>query len=157
MILAASERVRRRLQEVGLSVGSAWLGRWDKNGRYGIEDHTDIAVAELLAPVVILEHLGAVCDGLRISLVLDNEGDVAILNRRRARSKDRRLQDALRRVFRFATEHECAVVATHLAGEYNTIADVLSRPEYSDGLRDDQIRDLFPGLTITDIVRCRSG
>jgi len=108
-----------------LQIGCGLAGQWCGSHRHFIRDHRQIGWAELFAVVVMVLAVGPHCRDSTIELLVDNQSDVAVINRQSTRSPS--LLTLLRRLYSAATEFNLSIIARHIAGSSNTIADSLSR------------------------------
>lgn len=106
-----------------LSVGSGTAGRWCRS--HPIQSSSDIGWAELHAVLYMVAAIGAAAPHSSITLLVDNQSDVAIINRQSTRSPA--LLSLLRAIYAVATEHNLRLVARHIPGTSNAAADALSR------------------------------
>lgn len=108
-----------------LQQGSATACSWsDSHSRLRSSKH--IAEAELLAPVSFALEAGSALSGQHVVFVMDNDTDVAIINRRKTSSKP--LLFLLRRLALAAARFGFSFTAIHRPGSRNILPDVLSRP-----------------------------
>lgn len=117
---ALPENLRR-----GTATGCQWS---DTHAR--LRSYKHIAEAELLAPVTFAMEAGAALKGTHVVFVLDNDTDVAIINRRRTDSKQ--LLFLLRRLALAAAQFGFSFTAIHRPGLRNLLPDVISRPVDND-------------------------
>jgi len=106
-----------------LAVGSGTAGRWCHS--HPIESSSDIGWAELHAVLYMVAAIGAAAPNSSITLLVDNQSDVAIINRQSTRSPA--LLSLLRAIYSVATEHNLRLIARHIPGTSNATADALSR------------------------------
>lgn len=85
----------------------------------------NIAIQELLPVVLAVAVWGRAWTGLCIQCRCDNEAVIMVLNSRSSKDKD--LMHLLRCLFFFESEFQFNIVAAHIPGNLNTLADALSR------------------------------
>ena len=68
--------------------------------------------------------------GTCICLFTDNTGVMHVINKRF--SPNETLRKKLLELHEVLAQHKCTLVATHIAGEHNTVADALSRVNLGD-------------------------
>ena len=128
MVEQAPDSVNSALPE-NLRRGTATGCQWsDTHAR--LRSYKHIAEAELLAPVTFAMEAGAALKGTHVVFVLDNDTDVAIINRRRTDSKQ--LLFLLRRLALAAAQFGFSFTAIHRPGLRNLLPDVISRPVDND-------------------------
>ena len=108
-----------------LRTGSATWGTWDGPFEHCSTSSSFIQEAELFSPVAFALEAGEALRDSHVVFVLDNEADVAILNRRK--TKDPRLLALLRLLASASAEKNFAFTAIHRYGALNILPDVLSR------------------------------
>jgi hypothetical protein len=155
-ILGASPAVRLALRSNGLDVGACFAGTWHSAHAHLVKSHRDIAFAELFAVVWILHRLGSVCRNAPIRVLIDNHGDVSVVNRQRVRAKNEALRALLRQLSEFATTANCPVTAEHVSGVENVVADFLSRPELHAHCSLTQLQHRFSATHLTSLSHVRS-
>ena len=106
-----------------LAVGSATAGRWCHS--HPIRSSSDIGWAELYAVLFLVAAVGAAAPNSSITLLVDNQADVHIINRQSTRSPA--LLSLLRAIYSVATTHNLRITARHIPGTSNAAADALSR------------------------------
>ena len=152
----ASPPVRTALRSIGLDVGACFAGAWHPAHAPLVNSHRDIAFAELFAVVWLLLRLGPVCRNAPIRVIIDNKGDVSVVNRQRVRAKNEPLSALLRQLAEFSTEFNCPITAEHLSGVENFIADFLSRPEKHAHCTLSQLHQHFPNSFLTSLSHVHS-
>ena len=104
----------------------AWQGiewfqiKWDENLQ-----HLHIAAKEIVPIMVAAVIWGRKWRGCRVTALCDNSAVVAVLNSRYA--QDRMLMQMLRCLFFIEAQCQCTIVASHIPGRHNDLADDLSR------------------------------
>ena len=90
-----------------------------------LENDPHINVLELLTILVGLKIWGERFRNLRIQIFCDNSASVVVLNS--GKTKDPYMLRIIREIAYFSVTYNFQVKAVHLAGEFNRIADGLSR------------------------------
>jgi hypothetical protein len=103
----------------------AFAGTWS-TGHAKYRSHRHIGLLEALAALHAVAAYGPKLKDSVVVLRIDNLGDCAIINRQSTRSPA--VLTVLRALYELATRHNFAIIAKHIAGEANVIADALSRP-----------------------------
>ena len=111
--------------------GSKWFQlAWDNTA---CSKEVNIATKEMIPIVIAAAMWGKAWEGEVVCCRCDNEAVVAVLNKRS--SKDPDLMHLLRCLTFFEAKFSFRVVATHIAGAKNTLADDLSRDNLSSFLK----------------------
>lgn len=110
--------------------GAEWFFlRWDNhhNVRIDTSDPTDnsITYKELFGVVILAALLAPVYSGSTITILCDNTGAVARVAHRHSRVPE--ILELVRILIDVEARHDVAIVAEHIEGENNTIADAISR------------------------------
>jgi hypothetical protein len=128
-VLESAPAAARALLPVHLLPGAAKAGVWSPGEGHAplFASHTNIALGELFVPVAIAAMYGAHLEDSHALFVLDNDADVNVINRQRAR--DPKMAQMLRALADSATRHNFSYSAVHRRGTENVLPDVCSRPE----------------------------
>jgi hypothetical protein len=115
-----------------LTVGTGIAGVWCVN--HPVTSHREIGWAELYAVLHLVALIAPAAPNSVIEFMVDNQSDVAIINRQSTRSPA--LLSILRAIYSIATDYNLSIIARHISGESNGLADALSRslPLPSPGL-----------------------
>ena len=115
-----------------LTVGTGIAGVWCVN--HPVTSHREIGWAELYAVLHMVALIAPAAPNSVIEFRVDNQSDVAVINRQSTRSPA--LLSLLRAIYSIATDHNLSIIARHISGESNGLADALSRslPLPSPGL-----------------------
>ena len=111
--------------------GAYWGSRWFQLPWSATACLIDINIAtKELIPIVVAAALwGKMWSGQVVCSRCDNEAVVAVINKRTSRDAD--LMHLLRCLIFFEASFSFKIVATHIAGSQNTLADHLSRDKLS--------------------------
>ena len=107
--------------------GAYWAHTWFQlawSDATALKDK-NIATQELLPIVLAAAVWGRQWTGLHIQCLCDNEAVVAVINSRSCKDGD--MLYLLRSLFFFEAEFQFSLVAAHIPGSLNTLADALSR------------------------------
>lgn len=111
---------------VALRPGSGYYGVWGYSHAAFCSKHTAICWSELFAVLAAVRLLAPFTRGRRLVVHVDNAPVVSVLRRQLSRSPA--LSGLLREVAAVCHEFNVELVAEHLLGVDNAIADFLSRP-----------------------------
>ena len=126
----------------------AYAGTWSTDHqRY--RSHRHIGLLEAIAAVHAVATHAAQLRNSAVLLRLDNQADVTIINRQSTRSPE--VLTALRALYEIATINNIHIIARHIPGVDNTVADALSRPS-SQPLAHQAQRAVFDVL---DVCSCQ--
>lgn len=103
----------------------AFAGTWS-TGHQRYLSHHHIGLLEALAALHAVAAYGPILRDSVVKLLIDNQGDVAIINRQSTRSPA--ILTVLRALYELATKYNFSIVAEHIPGIDNIVADALSRP-----------------------------
>lgn len=109
-------------------VGATFSGSYSEEHAELHTSHTQISWCELLAVLAALHTYAPLLRDQCVLFLVDNEGDVAIINRQATRNS--LLADLLRRLYTVSLAYNITVKAKHRPGVDNVLADFLSRPEF---------------------------
>ena len=111
-------------------VGAVRAGVWSAaNGDAGRQASSSaIQWGEFFCPLAAVVEYGALLEGQHLVFVVDNNSDVAVINRQRTREP--RVALLLRALCDASLEHNFTYAAVHRAGVENVLMDWASRPEY---------------------------
>lgn len=104
---------------------TAYAGTWSV-GHQRYLSHHHIGLLEALAALHAVAAYGPTLRDCVVKLRIDNAGDVAIINRQSTRSPA--ILTVLRALYELATKNNLHIIAEHIPGEANVVADALSRP-----------------------------
>ena len=138
-----------------MHAGHAYAGTWSSfHLREYISSHRQIAFAELFAVLFALHILAPAARNHSIICLVDNAGDVAIVNRQSTRSA--RLSILLRAIYDLSFHHHFSLRAQHIAGTSNILGpDFLSRSslhEYSFSAQWSALHPHAPPLHSVSVV-----
>ena len=120
------EQVNSSSWPANLQIGSCFYGSYDvKHAEYH-SSHRKIAWCELLAILAAVATYGPHIQNQNLLLLVDNNTDVAIINRQATKSP--LLSQILKRLFKLSLDFNFSISAKHFPGSLNVIADFLSRP-----------------------------
>ena len=112
----------------GQLLGSGFSGLYDQAHAHLHDTHCKIGWCELLAvyaaAVTYFPYLRNQCVVFRV----DNQGDTYVINKQSTRSPA--LSGVLRALYRLALTYNVRIIAKHIPGKDNELADFLSRPEH---------------------------
>lgn len=103
----------------------AYAGTWSIDHQHYLSHH-HIGLLEALAALHAVAAYGPSLHNSVVKLLIDNQADVAIINRQSTRSPA--VLTALRALYELATKYNFAIRAEHIPGVDNIVADALSRP-----------------------------
>ena len=107
-----------------LRPGSAFAGSFSRE--HMLHNDHSIQYGEMLAIAVSVAMYAPYLQNRSVLVVSDNGTDVHIINRQRTASPP--LLTLLRAIYRVCAEYNIDILARHLPGEDNPVADLLSRP-----------------------------
>lgn len=129
---SAPASVRARLppfMQPGYAVSGEWVGELQSIQSVS----ANIGWGELFCPVAFVRRSGPALRDSHVIFVLDNSGDVEVINRRKTSSP--RLRSLLRELCALSLRYNVAFTAVHRPGARNVLPDVLSRSELHKGDR----------------------
>lgn len=106
--------------------GHAVAGYWGEDLREIQSLSNNIGWGELFAPVAAARRMGPALRDSHVVFVVDNAGDVEVINRRRTNCP--RMRTLLRDLCKLSLRYNFAFTAIHRPGARNILPDVLSRP-----------------------------
>lgn len=105
--------------------GAYWEQEWFQLQWSGMLANAHISVKELTPVVLSVALWGKAWKGRRILVLSDNSSTVASINKLTSRVRE---SGHLLRCLAFLTaHHQCELIARHMPGKHNTLADALSR------------------------------
>ena len=113
----------------------------------------NIATKELIPIIIAAAIWGRAWTGLVVCCRCDNEAVVAVINE--CTSKDAELMHPLRCLIFFKAKFSTRMIATHVAGMHNTLADDLSRDRLSSFLQAENMSltgQCFPPQPLLDTL-----
>lgn len=116
-----------------LQLGVGYAGEFDSTHSHLHQSHKQISWAEMFAVVAAIVTFGSRIRDQAVLFLVDNQTDVAIINRQSTRSSQ--LSGLLRRLFSEVLVFNLALRASHRRGDDNTLADFLSRPCRGDRVK----------------------
>lgn len=114
-----------------LQLGNTYVGSYGITHADYHVDHRTISWCEMFSALAALLVYAPILTNQSVTIVIDNQTDVHILNRQATRSP--RLAVLLRAVADLSTRLNFSFKAIHRAGELNILADLLSRPSLHGG------------------------
>jgi hypothetical protein len=110
-----------------LRVGAGFSGSYAEHHRSLHDRSGQMTWCELFAVFAAMSIYGPWLTHRTVLLYVDNQTDVAIINRQATRS--RQLAGLLRQLYSLTVQHNIHMEAVHRKGEDNVLADFLSRPK----------------------------
>ena len=112
-----------------LQPGSVRCGSWSASNGDAARQHTSSAIqwGEFFGPLAAAVEYGALLSDAHVVFVIDNESDVAVINR--LRTREPRLCALLRSLCDVALRYNFHFSAVHRYGVDNTLMDWASRPD----------------------------
>ena len=111
-------------------VGAVRAGVWsaERGDAARQSSSSEIQWGEFFCPLAAAVEYGALLGGQHLVFVVDNDSDVAVINR--MRSREPRVAGLLRALCDVALKHNFTFAAVHRAGADNVLMDWASRPEF---------------------------
>ena len=144
---SAPASVRARLppfMQPGYAVSGKWVGQLQSIQSVS----ASIGWGELFCPIAFARRSGPALRDSHVIFVLDNSGDVEVINRRKTSSP--RLRSLLRELCALSLRYNFAFTAVHRPGARNVLPDVLSRSEKHKG--DLSVKNIC-GVVLDELAR----
>ena len=114
-----------------------------------LQQHLNINQLELLTIVVCLKLWHDRLRGLSLEILTDNQSSAHALNYQR--STDSFMQCCIRELWLLLALHNIHLIARHIPGKANTLADALSRCAFDD-LQSDYVQRTVAELGLTQVI-----
>ena len=114
-----------------------------------LQQHLNINQLELLTIVVCLKLWHDRLRGLSLEILTDNQSSAHALNHQR--STDSFMQCCIRELWLLLALHNIHLIARHIPGKANTLADALSRCAFDD-LQSDYVQRTVAELGLTQVI-----
>ena len=105
--------------------GALWKSEWFQVQWPKVLQQEQIAIKELAPILIACASWGSQWQGTTIGINCDNEAVVAVINS--GYSRDTFMRHLLRFLFFFSATYDFTLIAAHIPGRLNTLADAISR------------------------------
>ena len=115
---------------LGFEPGTVRMGLWSRENGDAMPQATssEIQWGEFFCPLAAAVEYGSLLTDQHVVFVIDNQSDVAVINR--LRTREHRVAGLLRALCDASRAHNFTFAAVHRAGEDNVLMDWFSRPDY---------------------------